>query len=47
MVVKGKDWEKSYMPEKEIVQKYGGEVVFVDFEKGLSSTSIIEKIRNA
>ena len=47
VVVKGKDWEKSYMPEKEVVQKYGGKVVFVDFEKGLSSTSIIEKIRNA
>ena len=45
MVVKGRDWEGKYMPERETIESYGGKMQFIDLEKGLSTTEIIEKIQ--
>lgn len=44
ITVKGKDWENKYLPEREVVEGYGGEVRFIELEKGLSTTNIINKI---
>lgn len=44
ITVKGKDWEDKYLPEREVVEAYGGEVRFIELEKGLSTTNIINKI---
>lgn len=44
ITVKGKDWENQYLPERETVEAYGGEVRFIELEKGLSTTNIINKI---
>lgn len=46
ITVKGKDWENKYLPERVIVEEYGGQVCFINLEDGLSTTNIIEKIRN-
>ena len=43
--VKGIDWEGKYIPEKEVIESYGGSIKFIDLEKGLSTTEIINKIR--
>ncbi len=45
VAVKGRDWEGKYMPEREVIESYGGEMQFIDLEQGLSTTEIIEKIR--
>ncbi len=45
VVVKGRDWEGKYMPERETIESYGGKMQFIDLEKGLSTTEIIEKVR--
>lgn len=42
--IKGKDWENKYVPEKEIIESYGGEMKFIELEKGKSTTNIINKI---
>lgn len=42
--VKGGDYTPELLPEREVVEKYGGKVVIVPFVKGFSTTSIIEKI---
>lgn len=44
IVVKGKDWEGKEMPEKTIIESYGGSMIFIDLEKGLSTTNIINRI---
>lgn len=44
IVVKGKDWEFKKMPEREIILRYGGDLKFVELEKGLSTTQIIHRI---
>lgn len=44
IVVKGKDWEGKDIPEKPIIESYGGKMKFIDLEKGLSTTNIINKI---
>ncbi len=44
ITVKGKDWENKYLPEREIVESYGGEVKFIDLNGSLSTTNIIHKI---
>lgn len=44
VVVKGRDWEGKYMPEREMIESYGGKMQFIDLEKGLSTTEIIEKV---
>ena len=45
VAVKGRDWEGKYMPEREVIESYGGKMQFIDLEQGLSTTEIIEKIR--
>ena len=42
--VKGRDWENKYIPEKEIIESYGGRMEFIDLKTGLSTTNIINKI---
>jgi len=43
--VKGSDYKNKPIPERKIVESYGGKVVFVDLVEGISTTKIIEKIR--
>lgn len=45
VVVKGRDWEGKYMPEREAIEAYGGKLQFIDLELGLSTTEIIERIQ--
>lgn len=45
VVVKGKDWEGKYMPERETIEAYGGQMKFIELEQGLSTTAIIGKIQ--
>ena len=45
--VKGQDWKDKYMPEKEIVESYGGEIKFIELNKGKSTTNIINKVLEA
>ena len=42
--VKGGDYTRETLPEAKIVEKYGGEVHFIDLVPGRSTTKIIEKI---
>lgn len=42
--VKGKDWENKFLPEREVIESYGGKVEFLDLKSENSTTSIIEKI---
>lgn len=44
VAVKGKDWEGKDIPEKKIVESYGGQMRFIELEQGLSTTNIISKI---
>jgi D-beta-D-heptose 7-phosphate kinase/D-beta-D-heptose 1-phosphate adenosyltransferase len=44
VAVKGKDWENKDIPEKHIVESYGGFMRFIELEQGLSTTNIIGKI---
>ena len=46
VTVKGKDWENKNIPEKAVVEAYGGQVKFIDLKDGLSTTNIIGKINN-
>ena len=41
---KGGDYTRETLPEAKIVEKYGGEVRFIDLVTGRSTTKIIEKI---
>jgi len=42
---KGSDYINTEIPESKIVDSYGGEVVFVDFVEGHSTTSTINQIK--
>lgn len=42
--VKGGDYIPEKLPEKEVVEKYGGKIVIVPFTAGHSTTSIVDKI---
>lgn len=44
VTVKGRDWEDKNLPERAVVEEYGGRVCFIDLEDGLSTTNIIKKI---
>jgi D-beta-D-heptose 7-phosphate kinase/D-beta-D-heptose 1-phosphate adenosyltransferase len=46
VTVKGKDWENKELPERSIVESYGGTVKFIEMKGTLSTTNIIKKIRN-
>ena len=44
VTVKGEDWKNKDVPEKKIVESYGGKMEFIKLEKGMSTTNIIDKI---
>ena len=43
---KGGDYTRETLPEAKIVERYGGEVHFIDLVPGRSTTKIIEKIHH-
>ena len=45
VVVKGRDWEGKYIPEREVIEAYGGTFRFLDSREGLSTTDVINKIQ--
>ena len=45
VLVKGKDWEGKVVAGAEFVRSYGGKVAFIELEQGLSTTNIIERIK--
>ena len=46
IMVKGSDWKVEQLPGREIVEAKGGQVVLVDLVVGLSTTGIIQKIKD-
>lgn len=42
--VKGIDWKEKYIPEKELIESYGGKMNFIEFKNDISTTKIIKKI---
>ncbi|MEA3471412.1 MAG: D-glycero-beta-D-manno-heptose 1-phosphate adenylyltransferase [Thermodesulfobacteriota bacterium] len=46
ILVKGGDWDEENVVGREAVRQWGGEVVVIPEVKGVSTTNIIEKIRN-
>lgn len=42
--VKGDDWKDKDIPEKKIIDSYGGNLNFIKLKKNLSTTKIIERI---
>lgn len=47
VLVKGGDYHINQIVGKDVVEKNGGKVITVNFIKGKSSTSLIEKIKNS
>lgn len=45
VLVKGMDWMGKEVAGSEYVRSYGGRVEFIDLEQGLSTTSIVHKIK--
>lgn len=45
--VKGKDWEHKNPPEKELIERNGGVMKFIDLEPGFSTSNLINKILEA
>jgi D-beta-D-heptose 7-phosphate kinase/D-beta-D-heptose 1-phosphate adenosyltransferase len=46
IMVKGSDWKIEQLPGREIVEAKGGQVILVDLVAGLSTTGIIQKIKD-
>jgi D-beta-D-heptose 7-phosphate kinase/D-beta-D-heptose 1-phosphate adenosyltransferase len=46
VLVKGGDWSKDQIVGRETVEENGGQVIAADFEKGFSTTGIVERIRS-
>ncbi len=44
-MVKGEDWRGKVVAGADFVKSYGGKVEFIKLEQGLSTTRIIEKIK--
>lgn len=44
--VKGADYKGVDIPEKSVLDSYGGEIEYAEFKEGCSSTNIIEKIKS-
>ncbi|MCI8479250.1 MAG: D-glycero-beta-D-manno-heptose 1-phosphate adenylyltransferase [Oscillospiraceae bacterium] len=47
VLVKGMDWMGKEVAGSEFVRSYGGRVVFIELEQGLSTTNIVQKIRRS
>lgn len=45
--VKGGDYKGKDIPEKRVVESWGGELVFVDLVPGFSTTLLIEKLKRS
>ncbi|HME87542.1 MAG TPA: adenylyltransferase/cytidyltransferase family protein [Candidatus Nanoarchaeia archaeon] len=45
--IKGKDWQTKFCPEKEVVERNGGKMEFIDLVQGFSTTNLIKKIVEA
>jgi len=45
VLVKGGDWPVDQIVGRQTVEAHGGKVVSIDFEKGFSTTEIIERIK--
>ena len=45
VLVKGKDWAGKQVVGQDVVEANGGVVELIDLEQGLSTTNVIEKIR--
>ncbi len=45
--VKGEDWEGKRIPEMDVLEEYGGEMRYIKFVPGHSTTNIIKKILKA
>jgi len=43
--VKGGDYKKDNLPEKTIIESYGGKIVLIPFVEGYSTTKIITKLK--
>ena len=46
VLVKGGDWSKDQIVGRKTVEENGGQVIATDFEKGFSTTAIVERIRS-
>ena len=46
VAVKGEDWKNKFVPEKSIIEGYGGTLEFIKMRDGISTTEIIKKVRN-
>ena len=46
ILIKGGDWEISKIVGKDIVEKNGGKVISIPYQKGISTTEIINKIKS-
>lgn len=42
--IKGEDWKYKIVPEKPIIESYGGKLEFIKLNSGHSTTNIIEKV---
>ncbi len=42
--IKGADWKRKGVIGSEFIKQYGGKIEFIDFEKGLSSSRMIDRI---
>lgn len=47
VAIKAGDWEGKKVPEKEVVEGYGGRFMFLPHKKGYSTTEIIKRCKNA
>ena len=47
VLVKGGDWQKQDIVGRDFVESYGGRVETVDYQEGLSTTSLINKIKKS
>ncbi|MFQ5928776.1 MAG: D-glycero-beta-D-manno-heptose 1-phosphate adenylyltransferase [Acidobacteriota bacterium] len=47
VLVKGGDWAMNQIVGGQIVESNGGKVISIDFEKGFSTSNIIERIRRS
>ncbi len=45
--IKGGDYKNKKIVEEKIVKSYGGKIEIIDFEKGYSTTSLIDKIKKS
>lgn len=45
--IKGEDWKDKIVPEKPVIEAYGGEIKFIKLNPGHSTTKIIDKVIKA